>query len=165
MSMLLALPQRLSWLRRLIIAQLVFIAVQYEVGTSLSISGAFPDVPATGFSIGAISNYMGAGGPALVIHAILGIVIFADALLVLIIAFPVKIRWFRILAVAAFAFVLSAGLGGLQFLLSGFHDDNSSYQMSTGFLLAFVFTFLAFYFLGRPASPAHSGPPAPPSTS
>ncbi len=50
-------------------------------------------------------------------------------------------------------FVLSAGLGGLEFVLSGFRDDNSSYQMSKGFIIAIVFAFLTFYFLRAPIEP------------
>lgn len=52
------------------------------------------------------------------------------------------IRWFRIMA----------GVD-LVFVLSGFRDDNSSYQMSKGFIIAIVFAFLTFYFLRAPIEP------------
>ena len=43
----------------------------------------------------------------------------------------------------AHVFTLSAGLGGMLLVPSGFRDDSSSYQMSTGFIIALVFTFLS----------------------
>jgi hypothetical protein len=155
--------QRLRWLRRLIVAQLAFLSVQYEVGTTLSITGVFPSVPASPFSLGTAVNYMLQGGAVLVIHSVLGILIFADSLLLFLLALPVRIRWFRILVAVNLIFVVSAGFGGLQFMLSGFADNNASYQMSTGFIVSFVFAFLALYFLRTPIEPSIAAVPAEPA--
>ncbi len=76
--------------------------------------------------------------------------ILADALLTFVLAFVARVRWIRITALVEFVFVLSAAAGGFLFVVSGFTDDSFSYQMSTGFLLAFGFTFLSLYVLRNP---------------
>lgn len=144
------MPSRLRWLRWTIVAEILLLAIQYEIGTSLSIAGVFPAVPASAPSFGVFGSYVGTAGGSLAVHAVLGVLILADAVVTLVLARATHVPWLRITAAVEFVFVLSAGLGGFFFVLSGFADDSSSYQMSTGFLLAFVFTFLFLYVLRNP---------------
>lgn len=139
--------KRLQWLRWLMIAQLVLLVLEYEFGESLAISGVFPQVPPSGFSLEIFSRYVLLSGAGTVLHAALGIGLLAIALTIVLLSWPTKTRSLRVTTTVAAVFVLLAGVGGLAFVLSGFSDNSFSYQMSTSFILAFVFTFLAFYVL------------------
>lgn len=141
---------RVRALRWLIVAEVLLLCVQYELGVSLTVAGAFPSVAASGFSFGTFASYVATAGGSVLAHAVLGILILADALVTLVLAFLTRVPWLRITALIEFAFVLSAAAGGFLFVLSGFADDSFSYQMSTGFLIAFVFTFLSLYVLRSP---------------
>ena len=133
------------------LAQIVLLILGYELGVAATVASAFPQVPASGVSLGAFADYVSAAGGGLVAHALLGILILANALLILALSLSVKTRWFRIATFVAFVFAVSAAIGGFLFVLSGFADDSFSYQMSTGFILVLVFTFLALYLLPRGA--------------
>lgn len=141
---------RLHWLRWSVIAEILFLCVQYELGVAATVAGAFPTVPPAGISLGTFSSYVVTSGGSVLAHAVLGILILADASLTLVLALFARVRWIRITALVEFIFVLSAAAGGFLFVVSGFTDDSFSYQMSTGFLVAFVFTFLSLYVLRNP---------------
>ncbi len=151
---------RIRWVRWSLVTELLFMAIVYELGVTLTVAGVFPNVPASGFCLGAFASYVGAGGGALLLHAILGLIILANATFALVLALGLRVRWLRITSIVAFIFVLSAGAGGFLFVLSGFADDGYSYQMSTGFLIAFVFTFLSLYVLRSPEPAAASAEPS-----
>jgi hypothetical protein len=150
---------RLRWLRGIVVAQLALLAIQFEFGENLSIAGAFPSVPPAGFAAGAFATYVVAGAASLVIHTVLGFVIFGDAVLAFALSWLVRVRWLPVVIGVELALVISAGFGGFFFVLSGFNDNNSSYQMSTGFLVVFVFAFLSLYLMKGPFQ-RPSGDPA-----
>lgn len=135
-------------------------AIEYELGVTLTVAGAFPSVPASGFSAGAFASYVGTGGGALLLHAVLGILILADAVFSLILALGLRVPRLRIASIIEFIFVLSAASGGFFFVLSGFANDGYSYQMSTGFLIALFSTFLTLYVLRNPEPAAATAEPS-----
>lgn len=105
------MPTRLRWLRWTLAAEIVFLAIQYEIRTSLSLADAFPDVPSSGPSLGVFGSYVGTAGSNLVFHAVLGVLILADALISLILALATRVPRLRITSAFEFVFVLSAALG------------------------------------------------------
>ena len=152
--------QRVRWLRGTIIVQMWLLAVQYELGVAVTVASGFPDVASSGFSLGTFATYVGGGGGSLVVHTIVGVVLLANAALVFGLSLPIQGRAFRLSTFVALVFVLSSALGGLLFVLSGFRDDSFSYEMSTGFIVALVFTFLSLYLMKGPSPPSPASTPA-----
>jgi hypothetical protein len=83
-------------------------------------------------------------------HVKMGFAIGAVSLLILILAFFSRSSLYaRILAIVAFALVVLAAAGGVQFVRSGFQDRVSLGQMADSFLGAFAANFLLLFFLNK----------------
>jgi lysylphosphatidylglycerol synthetase-like protein (DUF2156 family) len=83
-------------------------------------------------------------------HIRLGYAIGAISLLTLVFAFLSRSSLYaRIFAVLAFALVVLAAAGGVQFVRSGFQDRLSLGQMADSFLAAFAANFLLLFFLNK----------------
>lgn len=79
-------------------------------------------------------------------HAFEGLALVLLALAVLVLAFAwSRSRGVRVWAVVGFLAMLSAAVGGYEFVRSGFADNGSSAQMGGSFIGAFASYFLVLY--------------------
>ena len=136
----------LKTLRVLVIVMLVLLAFQFEFGMAVNISnptaiGPFP------YSSAAFSAALRGAGILTEVHADFGAFLALLSLVVMIFSLLSRVRGAQVFGTLAFLSTVTAGDGGLLFVLSGFHSDNSSHQMATMFLLTFAFYFIELYVL------------------
>lgn len=80
-------------------------------------------------------------------HAFLGLALVVLALAVLVLSFTwSRSTGVRIWSLVGLLAVLSAALGGYQFVISGFEEGGSSAQMGGSFIAAFASYFLVLYY-------------------
>ena len=131
-------------LRILLIAILILLFFQYELGIQVNFSNLAAISP-FGFSIPQISDALHQAGSLAWIHAIVGAWLVILAAINLILSLRSKVRSARVYGVLSFVSIVFAAGGGLLFVLSGFQSDNASHTMATNFLLSFVLFFLELY--------------------
>lgn len=73
-------------------------------------------------------------GPTLIVHAFLGIAILAFAAAVVAFSLRAKPRNVQVLAILGLVMVVSAIIGGILFVLSGFSNNGVSVQMGGSFI-------------------------------
>ena len=136
-------------LRAVVISLLVILAVQFEFGMAINLSGQ-PSLPPFSFSFTSVLNALNQIGFVGVTHAVLGTLLTIIALINLVMALASKMRGVQIFGALGFLSMVLAATMGLTFTLSGFQNDGYSHGMATNFLLTFGFHFLELYFL-KPA--------------
>ena len=82
----------------------------------------------------------------LLIHAFIGILILAFASVVLVFSIRAKPRSVQIPAILGLVMVVSAAIGGIFFVLSGFSIGGNSAQMGGCFIGAYAFYFIELYY-------------------
>ncbi len=133
-------------LRLLIVATLIALTVQGWFGDTVNIF-LIPTTPTTveqsanGLFL-AITNI----GPVLLIHASIGILILALASIVLAFSLKSKPRNVKIPAILGLVMVISAAIGGVFFVLSGFSNGGNSAQMGGSYIGAYAFYFIELYY-------------------
>jgi hypothetical protein len=135
---------QLKPLRIMLIAILVLLFFQYELGIQVNFSN-LAAIPPFGFSIPQISDALHQAGSVALIHAIVGAWLVILAAINLILSLRSKVRSAQVYGVLSFMSMIFAAGGGLFFVLSGFQSDNASHTMATNFLLSFVLFFLELY--------------------
>ena len=135
---------QLKPLRIMLIAILILLFFQYELGIQVNFSN-LAAIPPFGFSIPQISDVLHQAGGVALIHAILGAWLVIFSIVSLILSLRSKIRSAQVYGVLSFVSIVFAAGGGLLFVLSGFQSDNASHTMATNFLLSFVLFFLELY--------------------
>lgn len=85
-------------------------------------------------------------GPFLLWHAAEGFLILLLSVAVLLISLQYERRSVKIAALLGLGFVVSAGLGGFLFVLSGFTAGGSSMQMGGSFIGAYALYFIALWY-------------------
>jgi membrane associated rhomboid family serine protease len=85
-----------------------------------------------------------------VYHAFEGVLLVVLSLVVIGLSFKSKPRSLRILSILAAAAVISAVIGGVLFVLSGFQNNANSAQMGGSFIGAYALYFLELYFTKQP---------------
>ncbi len=151
------------WLRWILGVQIALLLAQFELGEWFSIFGNIPASRMSGVSLATVEYNLVVTGPALIAHAVLGVVVFSTAVAIFLLSFPVRIRWLRIATGLALFSVAGAGLGGFLFVGQGFAGDRSLFLMSTGFISVFAFTGVSLHLMStsRGSLPAEKGAPAP----
>ena len=99
------------------------------------------------FSLPAVSDALHGVGLVAVVHAAWGGLLLAFSLVILVVAMLSRVRAAQVFGVLGFLSIVFAALGGLLFVLSGFHDDSNSHNMASNLLLSFTFYFLEVYVL------------------
>ena len=133
-------------LRLLIVGTLIALTVQGWFGDTVNIF-LIPTTPtsveqsASGL-FQAITNI----GPVLLIHASIGIMILALASIVLALSLKSKPRNVQIPAILGLFMVVSAAIGGVFFVLSGFSNGGNSAQMGGSYIGAYAFYFIELYY-------------------
>ncbi len=136
-------------LRVFLIVILVLLGLQFELGMAVNIANPTAIAPFP-YSSAAFSDALRGAGILTEVHADFGALLALFSLVVMIYSLLSRVRGAQIFGTLAFLSTLAAGDGGLLFVLSGFHSDNSSHQMATNFLLTFAFYFIELYVL-KPA--------------
>ena len=131
-------------IRALLIAILILLFLQYELGIAVNFTNPSSISPFT-FSVAGFSNALNGIGSIALIHAILGGILFLLALINMVMALRSKVRSAQVYGVLSFLTMIFAAGGGYFFVLSGFQSDNASHTMATNFLLSFVLLFLELY--------------------
>lgn len=85
-------------------------------------------------------------GPTLMIHAFLGILILALSVTVLAFSLKSKPRNIQVPSILGLVAVVSAIIGGILFVLSGFTNNGVSAQMGGSFIGAYAFYFIELYY-------------------
>lgn len=134
-------PYRLS-----VVATLVLLSLQAWTGDFVNVfvtttpkSGVIPSL--TGFF-----QTVGMQGPFLVWHTIEGMLIVLSGVGVLVVSLRYDRRNVKLVSLLGLFSVLSAGIGGYLFVLSGFGSGGSSMQMGGSFIAAYAFYFIGLYF-------------------
>ena len=131
-------------LRALVIAILILLFFEYELGITVNFANPAAISPFS-FSVTSFLNALNGVGSVALIHAILGGFLFLLALVNMIMALRSKVRSAQVYGVLSFLSMIFATGGGYFFVLSGFQSDNASHAMATNFLLSFVLLFLELY--------------------
>lgn len=133
-------------LRLLIVGTLIALTVQGWFGDTVNIF-LIPTMPssveqsANGL-FQAITNI----GPVLIIHSFIGILILALSSIVLALSLRTKPRNVQIPAILGLIMVISAAIGGVFFVLSGFSNGGNSAQMGGSYIGAYAFYFIELYY-------------------
>ncbi|MGA2640111.1 MAG: hypothetical protein ABSG21_04285 [Spirochaetia bacterium] len=133
---------RLKLLRVVVIAILVLLAFQFELGMALNLSPALPDVPRLGVSISAVWTALHTVGGVATTHALLGSFLVIVTLAALILSVSSRSTSIMVIGILCFITTSFAAMTGILFTLSGFKDDGLSHGMATNFLLSFALHFV-----------------------
>lgn len=150
-------PATLRALRGLVVAILVLLAVQGWFGDTVNIfiSPARGTAPPSSSPGGLVHALASLPTPFLPLyHAFAGLALVLLALVVLVLSFAwSRSRGVRAWSVVGFLSMLSAALGGYQFVRSGFADGGSSAQMGGSFIATLSSYFLVLYCTKTQAMP------------
>ena len=132
-------------LRVSIVLLLILLSFQGWLGDYVNLFAVFPsgtvDISFSGFS-----KALTDAGIMEVIHGSLGFLILGTSLVVLVISLRSKATKVKVASVLGLSAVLSALIGGVLFVFSGFSDNGSSAQMGGSFIAAYAFFFIELYY-------------------
>jgi hypothetical protein len=140
------MSDRFRALRNMVVAALVLLALQYELGITVIMSNP-PSISPIPFSDAAFRGALDQAGGVIYLHAVMGGILALVSIINLVMALRSGLRRVQVVGVLVFLGIFVAAGGGLFFVLSGFQNDNASHAMATNFLLSFVLLFLELYFI------------------
>jgi heme A synthase len=120
--------RRRTRLDRSLNGYLLAVALQFILGIWLNLYGGFPS------SNSAASAITDAGDPALVLHTLLGLLLFVGSVGIVVQALRDPYKPVRVLAVTGMIAVLLTGLFGFGFVYSGYANNAYSLGMAIGLL-------------------------------
>jgi hypothetical protein len=132
-------------LRILIVVTLVVTTAQGWTGDTANLFVTTYTASASS-SLGGIASTIAGAGPFLIWHASEGVLILALSLTVLAFSLRSKPKSVKICASLGTLMVVSAGIGGLMFVSSGFQSAAASAQMGGSFIGAYAFYFMELYY-------------------
>jgi len=137
-----------SWrpLRLSAVATIVLLGIQSWTGDFVNVFVTTSPQQVGGSIGGFFQAMMSDGGLLLIWHGMEGILTLLSAVGVLVVSLRYVRRSVKIAAVLGLVSVLSAGIGGYLFVLSGFTAGGSSMQMGGSFTFAFAMYFLVLYY-------------------
>jgi hypothetical protein len=128
----------------LIIAQLVLLSVQGWSGDFVNVF--VTTTPRHGvMSLVGVLGLIESGGGFLVWHGVEGVVIVVLGATILTLSFKHH-RGVVVSALLALLSVVSAGIGGVMFVASGFSAGGASMQMGGSFIAAYALYFIVLYY-------------------
>jgi len=133
---------RLRSLRVAVIAMLILLALQFELGMAVNLSPGLQEVPPLAGTTAALWGALAKVGGASIPHAVLGTLLTVVALAGLVLAVTSGARSVAVLGVLSFVVIALATANGILFTMSGFKDNHYSHGMATAFLLAFSVHFV-----------------------
>jgi len=132
-------PLRLS-----IVATLLLLTLQGWLGDFVNVFVTTSSTASVSFS--GFTEALFNQGPSVVVHALVGFLIFLSGIGVLVVSLRYGERRVKIAAALALLAVVSAGVGGILFVMSGFSDGGSSMQMGGSFIAAYGLYFITLYY-------------------
>ena len=131
-------------LRIVTVVTLVFLTVQGWFGDTVNLF----TVPAPGPSLDVSAGFQAvlSANATLIIHAFIGPGLLGLALVVLAFSLKAKPRNVRVPAILGLVMIVSATIGGVLFVLSGFSNNGVSAQMGGSFIGAYAFYFVELYY-------------------
>lgn len=136
---------QLNKLQFFIIATLAILSVQGWTGDFVNLFSVFP-TGAVDFSANGLLQAVQKAGQIPVYHTLEGFLLVAFSLVVLILSLKTKVKSVQVFSILGLAAVVSAAVGGILFVFSGFQDNGNSAQMGGSFIGAYAFYFLELYF-------------------
>jgi hypothetical protein len=131
----------------LVIAVLVLLTAQAWTGDYVNLFAHFP-YGAVNHTLGGLFTAVKGAGGMEVYHAAEGIAIFLLSAAIATVSFKNRLSgWTRFWSVWSLLAVVSASVGGLLFVFSGFSDNGASAQMGGSFLGAYAGYFLMLFFM------------------
>lgn len=132
-------------LRIAIIVMLVLLTAQGWTGDFANLFATFP-TSATTASMSGILQAVQNAGVTVLYHALEGGLLLVISVVIMILSFrSSSLTWVRVFAILGLGATISAGVGGVLFVLSGFQNNPSSAQMGGSFIGAYASYFLALY--------------------
>ena len=131
-------------LRIVIVVTLVFLTVEGWFGDTVNLFTA----PASSATLDASAGFQAvlSANATLIIHAFLGLGLLGLALVILTFSLKAKPRNVRVPAILGLVMIVSALIGGILFVLSGFSNNGVSAQMGGSFIGAYAFYFIELYY-------------------
>lgn len=142
------MEDRTRRIRIAVVLELVILSIQGWTGDTVNLFAKYPAFVSIGNLQQYISAITGVGGiaPVLIWHEAEALLLVAVAIAVFAIALKTRERQLVILSLLGLASIISAIVGGLMFVLSGFADNAGSAQMGGSFISAYAFFFILLYF-------------------
>jgi hypothetical protein len=134
-------------LRVLLVILLVILTIQGWFGDTTNLFVTTSGSSSIPFSLNSIFQRIASNGPILIWHAYEGFLLLILSLVTIGLSFKWSgKRSVRITSILGALAIISAVIGGLTFLLSGFTAAGSSAQMGGSFIGAYAFYFMELYF-------------------
>ena len=132
----------LQALRVSIVVMLILLTIQGWTGDFANLFATFP-TGSVGASWGGFWQAVGAAGDVVAYHVVEATALLVLSVVVLVLA--IRHKTGRLFAILGLTAVLSAAVGGVLFVLSGYQADPNSAQMGGSFIGAYASYFLALY--------------------
>ena len=134
-------------LRVVTVVLLVLMAFQGWLGDTVNLFAVFPSGGVSGSFHGFVQAVL-AVGPVLIIHVLNAfLLLILGIVLAVLILMRTNSRGAKIASVLGAWSILSAMIGGILFVLSGFTNNAYSAQMGGSFIAAYAMYFVTLYFL------------------
>ncbi|HLH86173.1 MAG TPA: hypothetical protein VKU79_04850 [Thermoplasmataceae archaeon] len=128
---------------------LVFLSIQAWAGDVVNLFGVYPSVSPKGITPGTYVNLILSVkgiGPLFIWHELEAIIILVLGIILVPLALARHRRSLTVCSILGLFFIISAIIGGLLFVLSGFSAQGSSAQMGGSFIGAYAMYFLLLYY-------------------
>jgi len=129
-------------LRASIVITLVLLSIQGWTGDYANLFASFP-TGAVGATLAGFWQAVGNSGVLVLYHAVEAILLLTLSFVTLVLSFRRRVG--RLYSILGTASVISAAIGGILFVLSGFQNNANSAQMGGSFIAAYAFFFLTLY--------------------
>lgn len=129
----------------LILLEFLLLVIQFIIGMWINLFAVFPSFGSSFFMYGIMKVMFSV--PELMVHMMNGILIGLISIMIfMILALGGDYRLSSLSAIASVS-ILAAGIGGLEFVFSGFGNDVFSFIMSLGFIFTVIAYSLILYLL------------------
>ncbi|MHB1810956.1 MAG: hypothetical protein ACYCPR_00865 [Thermoplasmataceae archaeon] len=129
----------------LILLEFLLLVIQFIIGMWINLFAVFPSFGSSFFMYGMMRVMFSV--PELMVHMMTGFLIGLISIMIfMILAIGGDYRLSSLSAIASVS-ILAAGIGGLEFVFSGFGNDVFSFIMSLGFIFTVVAYSLILYLL------------------
>ena len=129
----------------LILLEFLLLIIQFIIGMWINLFAVFPSFGSSFFMYGMMRVMFSV--PELMVHMMTGFLIgLISVMIFMILAIGGDYRLSSLSAIASVS-ILAAGIGGLEFVFSGFGNDVFSFIMSLGFIFTVVAYSLILYLL------------------
>ena len=120
----------------LILLEFFLLIIQFVIGMWMNLFAVFPSFGQSFFMYGMMKVMFSV--PELMVHMMLGILIGLVSLMIFFVFAMTGDYRLSLLSAVASVSILTAGIGGLEFMFSGFANNIFSFLMSLGFIFTVV---------------------------